>query len=209
MFDNKYSAYKFNIVGNKYWDLQENRIKALKYLIEEDMKIPIEKIPLYLTLENLRKHSNTMRHILKKYYNNNLWLWVNEVYPGKFIEEDFNITVIRNIFDSAEEHIIHDILISKFKNVIYNQRNTKNTITIAGMQPDWFVFTDNGVWVIEYFGIDVDYGEYNKRISDYKKKMLSKIEKYKKLEWLGKIYIYPKDLKENFKGLKEKLKSIV
>lgn len=208
IYDNKYPAYKFNISSQKYWIDKKHRIQALKYLIEEDLKIPLEKVPLYLTLESLRKHSNTMRNILKKYYDNNLWLWVNELYPNRFDEEDFNITVIRHVFDSAEEAIIHDVLISKFKNVIYNQRNTKNTITLLSMQPDWFIFIEQGVWIVEYFGIAVNQGEYNQRIKDYKEKMLSKIEKYKTLSNYGMIYIYPDDLKDNFKGLYEKLNDI-
>jgi hypothetical protein len=207
-YNNKYPAYKFNIISRNYWKVKDNRIQALKYLIEEDMKIPIEKIPLYLTSENLRKQSSTMRNVLRNCYDNNLWNWVNEIYPGKFIEEDFNITVIRNVFDSAEEHVIHDILVEKFDNVIYNQRNTKNTIKILGMNPDWFVFTDNGIWVIEYFGIGIETKEYNSRVEFYKKKMEKKFEKYKKLNWLGKVFLFPNDLKDNFNGLEEKLKLI-
>ena len=208
-YNNEYPAYKFTIKSVNYWLNRENRIRALKYLIEEDMKLLIEKVPLYLTLENLRRHSNTMRSLLRKYYDNNVWNWVNEVYPGRFDEGDFNITVIRNVFDSAEEHIVHDILIGKFKNVIYNQRNTKNTITIKGMHPDWIIITDNGIWVVEYFGISVDQREYNKRVTDYKEKTLSKISKYKCLKWLGTVYVYPDDLKDNFKGLEDKLKVVV
>jgi len=209
LFENKYPAYKFNLHPGKYWDDKDHRVISLKHLIEEDMKIPLEKIPLYLTLENLRKNSSTLRNVARKYYKNNLWKWVNEVYPDKFIEEDFNIAVIRNVFDSAEEHVIHDILKSKFNNVIYNQRNSDNTITINHMQPDWFIFTNNGVWVVEYFGIDIEHGNYNERIDYYQKKTKSKLDRYKDMNWLGKIYLYPDDLKNNFKGLEEKLKVIV
>lgn len=208
VFNNILYCYKFKGGYEIFWKTKENRIFALKQLIENDMEILIEKVPLYLTLENLRKHSSTMRNVLKKYYDNNIWLWVNELYPDRFVEEDFNITVIRNVFDSAEECQVHDILIGRFKNVIYNQRNTKNTITILGMQPDWFIFTDNGIWVIEYFGISIKHKRYNQRIEDYQNKMLSKIEKYKTLKWLGKIYVYPDDLKDNFKGLYDKISGI-
>jgi hypothetical protein len=209
VFEYKFISYKFKGGYKKHWINEANRNIALKQLIEVDMKIPIDKIPLYLTLENLRKQSNTMRNILKKYYNNNIWLWINEIYPNYFNEEDFNVTVIRHVFDSAEESLIHDILISKFKNVLYNQRNIKNTISILGMQPDWFIFTNNGVWIIEYFGISVEHNTYNKRTEDYKKKTISKIDKYKTLNWLRTVYIYPEDLKNNFKGLEDKLNVIV
>lgn len=209
-YDEKYPAYKFKIQAVNYWKNRDNRIKALKYLIEEDMKIEIEKIPLYLTLTSIRNiGTTTMYNLLKKFYKKGLWEWVNEIYPDKFTEEDFNISVVRNMFDSAEEHIIHDILISKFENVIYNQRNTKITIKIKGMNPDWLIITDNGVWIIEYFGIDVKQKNYNKRITTYKKKALSKIDRYEELKWLGKVYVYPDDLKNNFEGLKDKLKAIV
>lgn len=208
VYNHSYLSYKFKGGYKVFWENKENRILALKQLIEDDMRIPLEKIPLYLTLENLRKHSGTMRNVLKKYYDNNLWLWVNELYPDIFTEEDFNITVIRHVFDSAEEATIHDLLTDMFKNVLYNQRNTKNTITLLGMQPDWFIFTERRVWIVEYFGIAVDHREYNQRIKDYKEKMLSKIEKYKTLSNYGMIYIYPDDLKDNFKGLYEKLNDI-
>jgi hypothetical protein len=157
----------------------------------------------------MRKQSNTLYYLIKKYYKNNLWIWVKEVYPDYFLEEDFNVTVIRNVFDSAEEHVIHDYLTGIFKNVLYNQRNTLNTIIIAGMTPDWFIFTDNGIWIVEYFGITNERADSNKRIHDYQEKTLSKIEKYEKLSWLRKIYVYPDDLKDNFKGLSDKIKVIV
>lgn len=207
-YDNIYPAYKFKIHSKNYWDNKDNRVNALKYLIEQDMKIIIEKVPLYLTLENLRKQSNTLRNILRNYYDNNLWLWVNELYPDRFVEEDFNVTVIRNVFDSAEESLIHDVLINSFKNVIYNQRNTKNTIKILDMIPDWVIITDNGFYIVEYFGISIDHKNYNQRIEDYKIKTLSKIDKYESLKWLRAIYVYPEDLKDNFKGLKDKINVI-
>jgi hypothetical protein len=208
LFEDKYPAYKFKSNGFKYWDNKENRIKALKYLIEVDLKLQLEKVPLYITLTALRTHgTTTMYGICKKYYKC-LWEWVNEVYPNKFEEQDFHIHVIRNNFDSMEEAEVHDILKSKFKNVIYNARNTENTIEFEGMIPDWFVFTNSKVWIIEYFGINAKHGEYNQRISDYKEKTLKKIEKYVKIDGYGKIYLYPEDLKNGFEGLHKKLEEI-
>lgn len=208
--NHKYPGYKFKITSINYWKNAENRKFDLQWLIEKDMKIPIEKIPLYLTLENLRKNSGTLRNVARNYYKSNLWIWVNEIYPDKFIEEDFNVTVIRNIFDSAEEHVVHDILKGKFDNVIYNQRNTENTITINGMVPDWFIVTENRLWVVEYFGIAPQQVSYNNaKVDYYKEKMKSKIERYESMKWLGKVYIYPDDLKDNFKGLEKKLKVVV
>ena len=75
---------------------------------------------------------------------------------------------------------------------------------------DWFIVTDNKLWVIEYFGIAPQQVIYNnnEKIKYYKKKMMSKIDKYERMKWLGKVYIYPDDLRDNFKGLEDKLKVI-
>ena len=208
LYDNKYVAYKFKIRGDKYWDIKENRIRALKYLIEEDMKVPLQKVPLYITLTALRNNGgHTMYNVCKKYYKN-LFEWVNEIYPDRFEERDFDIHYIRNNFDSIEEAEIHDILKKEFKNVIYNPRNTDRTIVIDGMIPDWFVFTKNKCWIIEYFGMNVERVTDNRRITEYQEKTKNKIEKYKKLVGYGKVYLYPEDLKDNFRGVYDKIKKI-
>jgi hypothetical protein len=207
IFNNQLLPYKFKKV-RVFWTIKENRGIALKKLIEEDMQLEIEKIPLYLTKEIMRKKSNTMRDVLRKYYHNELFPWIDEVYPGRFNESDFNIGVIRNKFDSAEEHLIHDYLKRKFKNVLYNQRDTDNTIKIMGMIPDWFIITEKSVWIVEYFGMDNKSKSYNKRSEDYKNKTNSKIDRYKSITCAGKIYVFPQDIKGNLEGLEEKLKVI-
>jgi hypothetical protein len=208
LYDNKYPAYKFKIPGFKYWDSKENRIRALKYFIEEDMKIQLEKVPLYITLTVLRdKGTSTMYNVCKKYYNS-LFDWVNEVYPEKFDPKDFDIHYIRNNFDSIEEAEIHDILKKKFKYVMYNPNNTDRTIKIDGKVPDWFVFTKNKCYIVEYFGLLVDRETDNSRVNDYKERTEDKIEKYDRLDGYGKVYILPDDLKDNFGGLMEKLELI-
>lgn len=210
LYDNKYPAYMFGGGYQKYWKSQDNRDKALKYFIEQDMKISIEKIPLYITLTSLRNNgTNTMYSVCKKYYKN-LYEWVNEVYPDVFDPRDFDIHYIRNDFDSIDEAEIHDVLNDMFKNVIYNPRNTDRTIVIDGMIPDWFIFTDIRCYIIEYFGMDVGMDTDNKRISEYQEKTKHKIEKYNNdIKNYGKLYIFPDDLKDNFSGLKEKLKMII
>ncbi len=209
LYDNKYGAYKFNFPGIKYWGNKSNRIKALKYLIEEDMKVQIEKVPLYITLTALRNSgSSTMYNVCKKYYKN-LFEWINEVYPGRFNERDFDVHYIRNDFDSIDEAEIHDILKERFKNVIYNPRNTDRTINIEGMIPDWFVFTDIRCYIVEYFGLAIDRDIDNSRVNEYQEKTKNKIDKYNKINGYGKVFIFPDDLRDNFSGLKEKLKIII
>lgn len=173
------------------------------------MKIPVDKIPLYLTKFNLQKKSNTLYYLLynRKYYKN-LWEWVNDCYPQKFILADFEINPYRCNFDSMEESQIYDILKNTYKNTIYNQRNTERTIEIDRMIPDFITFTKNNTYLIEYFGLYVKNRSDNKRISDYRNKTEEKINKYNKLNNYKTIFLYPTDLDNNFKGLHSKLKEI-
>ena len=207
LYNNKYSAYKFNIRGDKYWDIKDNRIRALKYFIEEDMKIELDKVPLYITLTSLRnKGTNTMYNVCKKYYKS-LFEWVEQVYPSRFDPKDFDIHYVRNDFDSIEEAEVYDIIKKEFKNkVIYNPNNTDRTIKIEGKVPDMFLFAKDRCYIVEYFGLDMERNtSHNSRIEDYKERTEDKIEKYDKLDGYGKLYIFPDDLKDNFKGLMDKL----
>jgi len=211
LYDNKYPAYKFNTSGgDKYWGIKENRIRALKYFIEEDMKIELDKVPLYITLTALRnKGTTTMYSVCKKYYKS-LFEWVNEIYPDRFDPKDFDIHYVRNDFDSIEEAEVHDILSKEFKHkVIYNPNNTDRTIKIGGKVPDWFVFGIDKCYVVEYFGLNLDRNtSHNSRIEDYKERTEGKIEIYEQLDGYGKVFIFPDDLKDNFSGLMEKIKLI-
>jgi len=209
-YDNKYVPYKFKSGFQKYWTKQHNRINALKYFIEEDMKIELEKVPLYITLTALRnKGTSTLYTVCKNYYSS-LFEWINEVYPRKFNPRDFDIHYIRNDFDSIEEATVHDILKEKFKHkVIYNPNNTDRTIKIEGKVPDWFVFGMDKCYIVEYFGLNLDRNtSHNSRIEDYKERTEGKIEIYNELDGYGKVFIFPDDLKDNFSGLMEKLELI-
>lgn len=211
LLDNKYGAYKFKkVVGQNYWKNKEKVNQALKFYIEEDQKIPLEKIPLYVTLNNLQKNARTLYNIIHdKRFHKTLFEWVNDVYPNMFDERDFSIGSIRNYFDSNEEEIVYNYLKDRFKNVIYNKRNCENTINLKGIIPDYIIFTDNSCWLVEYFGLYVPekMGE-SKRISDYVKKTDKKINTYKTIRH-NKIFIYPNDLLDGMKGLEEKIKDIV
>ena len=209
LYENKYPAYKFKIRGDKYWDVIDNRIRALKYFIEEDMKIELDKVPLYITLTALRdKGGHTMYNVCKKYYKS-LFDWVNEVYPNKFDPKDFDIHYVRNDFGSIEEAEVHDILNKEFKHkVIYNPNNTDRTIKIGGKVPDWFIFGMDKCYIVEYFGLIINRDSDNSRLNDYKERTKGKIEMYEQLDGYGKVYIYHEDLDNNFSGLMEKLKMI-
>lgn len=208
-YDDKYPAYKFNIASVNYWKKKENRVMALKYLIEEDMKLEIEKIPLYLTITSIRNiGTTTMYTVLKNYYSG-LYEWVNEVYPNVFDPKDFDINYMRNEFDSIDEHTIDEILRDNFDNVLYNPKHNEHTVKLVGKIPDWFIFTTTGVIVVEYFGLWVKKrGMYNSRTRDYIISSKDKIEKYKTLQGYKFLYIFPEDLDNNYEGLYKKIEDV-
>lgn len=206
--DRSYGGYRYKINGVNYYKEKENRIFDLKWYIENELKVEIEKIPLYLTVTSLHNNALTLYNVFRKYYVNLYW-WVNEVYPDRFIEADFNVGLIRNEFDSIAENQIHNVLKNNLNNVIYNQRNTDNTITVGGYNPDWIVITDHGCWIVEYFGWYDEKLSYNPRVEKYIEKTHKKIDKYGELNNINKLYIYPYDLKNGYLGLLEKIKNIV
>jgi len=210
-FNNQYASYKFkSVIGQRYWKDRDNVDLTMRYFIEQDIKIPIEKIPLYVTKMNLQMKASILYNILReKRFDSSLFEWINRLYPDKFIEEDFAVGIIRNEFDSMEEKMVHDMLKQEFKNVVYNNRNSENKVNIMGMMPDWFIFTDLNIYIVEYFGIEKDQKSKNKRIAYYLDKTERKLKKYSVLPYAEKIYLYPSDIKGDCEGFKEKIKVIV
>lgn len=205
--DRKYPAYKFKIQSVNYYKDKQHRIDDFKWFIENDLRVPIEKIPIYLTKSILQTNAPTLRRVLRKYYNNNIFKIVNECYPNTFIENDFGITKTREKFDSDAEEQIDDILRKKFDNVLYNSRKQEQCLKIQGMIPDWILFTDKGCYIVEYFGLYAESKE-STMIKKYVEKTHEKLKKYESINGYNKLFIYPEDLKNNFSGIYEKIDNI-
>jgi hypothetical protein len=211
-YDYKYAGYKFKIASVNYYKDINARIFDMKYLVEKDLKIEILKIPLYITKTMLHEQYSPLYLVLnKKCYDGSLFKWIDECYPNKFIELDFNMNQYRNVFDSFQEAQVDRILRNYCENVIYNVRNSDNEISILDMKPDWIILSRKGTILVEYFGLYANGGkEYKERLEIYKNKMDKKYIKYRELLKIGykHLYIYPDDLKNNFEGLHKKLKTI-
>ncbi|MGG3890342.1 hypothetical protein [Metabacillus fastidiosus] len=206
----KFAGYKYKIRTTNYYKNESNVIFDLKWLIENDLKVEESKVPLYLTKNVLQKKSQPLYHHIVTNKNGSIFEWVDKIYPNKFIEADFEINAYRNEFDSDTESFIHELLKSKFNNVVYNQKHSEKTITLDGMIPDWFVFTENGVWIVEYFGMYIErQKDTSSRINDYIDRTHEKIEKYKKMKNYNCIFLYRDDIDDDFLGCREKLKEIV
>jgi hypothetical protein len=205
----QYPGYKFKPKTTNYYKNESNVLFDLKYLIEQDMQLTIDKIPLYLTKYVLQKRCGTLYNFIVSNKHGTIYEWVNKLYPNKFCREDFEINPYRNEFDSDTEAFIHEILVEEFgNNVIYNQRNNQNTVKLKSKIPDWFIFTDNGVWVVEYFGmLDERYTE-NSRIRDYKMKVKDKLSTYENLKGYNFLYLYKSDIEDDYAGIRKKIAEV-
>lgn len=209
-YNYQYAGYLFKTKSSNYYKKDDNVLFDLRYLIEEDMKLKIDKIPLYLTKNVLQKKCNPLYNYIITKGNGTIFEWVNRLYPDKFIEADFEINAYRNEFDSDTECFIHEILCDKFgSNVLYNPKHTDRTVTLNGMIPDWIVINENGTYIIEYFGMYAkrQYGK-SSRVTDYIDKTHRKIEKYNQMKNFNYVFLYPKDIEDDFKGCREKIEKI-
>ena len=205
----EFAGYMFKTKSVNYYHNEENVMFDLAYLIEKDMKIEIDKIPLYVTKNVLRIKCLPLYNYIITKNNGSLFYWFDRLYPNKFIETDFDINAYRLEFDSDTEAFIHDILKDKFKNrLIYNQRNGEREIRLNGMSPDWFIFTDNGVWIVEYFGMFNWKNRNNSRTRGYIRKTINKLRRYREVTGYNKLFLYLEDTYDDYRGIVEKVKVI-
>lgn len=206
-FDFKYAGYRFSLYSSAYYNNINNVLFDLRYLIEKDLKLKDEHISL-LTRNTIRRHSSSLYTYIFVNKHKSLYDLINLLYPNKFNEEDFEAK--NNGFDSSIEYCINEILKENFKNVFYNQRNIESTIRIDNLIPDWFIFSDNGVWIVEYFGLydENQYGEYNV-ITEYIDKTKLKLKRYKKVNGYKFLFLYPSDIKKNYKGVYKVINKVI
>jgi hypothetical protein len=211
---NKWYQWEFKNTPKYFWTIKENRINALKQLCEERLYLDVVNIPNYMSYRYLVGFYHKFSLICDYYYNSNLFLWINESYPTLFTPEQFNQIISSDgvKLDSNDEKIIHEYLIKNFSEVNYYDNNQKNSykwhnnLTDENYIADWII---NNNIIIEYFGWynKYSYGKSN-LITDYIDKANRKIEYFSSLDNYNFIAFFPNDLKNNLKGVKEKLSII-
>lgn len=206
LWDYKYAGYQYRNIGNYYKFDENNFLRDLKFLVEEDLKIKIEKIPLYVTRGLLNKEYKSMNTHLKR-SGENLFYYYNQIYPGQFDEPDFVIGRYRNEFDSVEEQQVDDVLREYFDNVIYNY-NDANKVTLKGKNPDWFIMTEKGVWLVEYFGMYIESQKNNPIVASYIETTHEKLELYSEMEGYNFLLVYQSDIEKDFLGLRAKVEKM-
>ena len=124
-----------------------------------------------------------------------------------FDEPDFVIGNYRNDFDSIEEQQVDGVLREYFDSVIYNY-NDANKITLKGKNPDWFIMTEKGVWIVEYFGMYVERQIASPIVRSYIETTHEKIALYEEMKGYNFLFVYPNDIENGFLGLRNKLEDM-
>lgn len=205
-YDYKYPGYKFKILSSEYYNKKRNLIFELKYFIEKEKNITLDDIPYILTLKYLKDKNTVLYNVmLNGNIYNNLYEWINDCYPNKFIESDFNRKSI-SFFDSNIEEKVHTELLKLFENVLYNKRGILN-IRLGDAIPDWLIFTTRGTIISEYFGL---YEENSKTHMQkhYKERTFEKLKEYKTFKNYYFLFLYKEDIKDDFSGLKLKVENL-
>ena len=214
----KIREWELHMTPINYWSKKENRIKAFIELVEEKLLLNIDELPNVLSYSFFRKCYPKFASVVEKFYDYNIFNWIDEVYPDIFLPEDFKISIAIDgtKVNSKEELIIHNFLINnciinneicyggnkklgKYK--IYNEEDDEYYL------PDWVI--DN-YYIIEHFGMYYEEKAKQGHIiyEPYFYKTNRKVKFFNKLtENNNYVFIdtYPSDLDNNLYGLKNKL----
>ena len=196
-----------------YWKNYDNFLSAFNDFIcnlknNYDSNSIINMINDKFVYENFCK----LHSAKKLYFNDKTWHDISiDSKCGIVINEDGRISIDGTMLNSIEEKNVYDYIKFTLKiNIkpISIKRDKKYKFTNKEYNenyiPDFIIKNKNKPTIIEYFGF---YNENNKNkiFIEYANKTKRKIEYFNNLEGYNFIGLFPEDLKNNFKGVKEKL----
>lgn len=198
-------------VPNNYWNNKYNCYYHIREVIKNLKRKRIIDTDWEILLIPIQ--------ILKDYGLNSSLLY----FKGKEILLDYlsfnhvcipndKVPVFNNIkFDSFEECIVYKFIYYNITNKIVKiRRNNKyfNSQYNESYIPDFEIdLNNNKKIIIEYFGL---YDKDHKNMADgYTEKTKRKTEYYSSLDDIIFIGIYPNDIKDNFKGVKDKFNTLL
>lgn len=199
-----------------FWLNEENRLIALKQLIEDVLKINVKEIPLYMTHSYLKDTPYNKFCTICLLYYENFYSWVNQVYPNKFIEEDFVVYKSSDgtIFSSHEELRVYEHIKNNLCNKIKyigKSRHKKYNYDIGESRcfPDFVIekFLDKPI-IIEYFGFYQKKSQM-KRFKKYAEKTHVKIDFFNNNKDVYFIPLFKEDLYCEYKGINDKFAKIL
>ncbi len=201
--------WEFNMVSKDYWAIKENADQALKQLIELRLQLSIADIPKYISRTYFQFNYQKFMLPLYKFYDGNIFNWINSIYPNIFTCRDFGYIECLDgtIVKSLAEQMIHNYFISNSDNVKYINNKKGNEGSYGGTNyiPDWIV---NDNIVVEYLGLFKENKTNIEKYDNYRLKTKAKLKIANDSE-LTFVFIYESDLKNNLEGLKLKFKNFV
>lgn len=201
--------WEFNSTPHNFWNVKESSDIALKQLIESRLKLSINDIPKYISKNYFQFNYSKFMVPLIKLYNGNIFEWINSIYPNIFTCRDFGYIECLDgtIVKSLTEQMIHNYLISNYKNVKYitNQKENEGIYTNTKYIPDWIL---NGSIIVEYLGLYKENKTQINKYDDYHLKTKSKLKIAEKSK-LTFIFLYESDLKNNLQGIKQKINELI
>lgn len=214
-YPNRWFEWEFKNTPKNYWNNKNNRIKSLKQLFENKLNLDFDSIKNTISYSFLVKYYHKFSLICDQYYKSNIYKWINECYPNKFKPEDFKqiISSDGEKLDSIDEKIIHELFINQFDNVKYYNSNTSsinkwhNELEDENYVADWLI---NDNIIVEYFGwYNMSSYNKNKIFTEYINKANRKIKYFNNLSDYYFIDLYPKDLRNNLIGVKNKINKFI
>lgn len=82
LYLNKFKPWEYNCVGNNFWSNNNNRIDAIRWLIDDKLK---SKDILDIKYKDFT--DNKLQGLLRKYYDNNINKALEEAYPTLMLKD--------------------------------------------------------------------------------------------------------------------------
>lgn len=206
-----------------FWKDYNNFLELVKYYYDNIID-NYESLELYFTDNYICEYFSKLYGPKQKYYTNKTWQQILEDI-GVYYDFKYNVSYDGIILNSNEEvqlyNYIHNVLNIKTLKSIGFKRKGKYIFKYNNfkMCPDFVVEKiDKRVLdkplIIEYYGLynlkrKNKNTNYDEIINKYNLKTLSKNEYYKNNNEIYFIDLYPKDLKNGFEGVRNKLTSFL
>lgn len=217
-YDIKHWEFKF--VTAHFFKDKNNVREYLTWFIEVVLKSNINnsiEYSKYFTDNNLCALGfSRIVHIKKHFKYPNYFFMLKDLIDNNISDIGFNICKAKDgtLLDSNEEVILYEYIKHNIsKNIKAIGKSRKNMYENNGEKyaPDFelsCIDKDKKI-IIEYFGLYYENTYNNKILEEYKNKANRKIEYFSKLDNIMFVALYPNDLKNNFKGVSEKLASFI
>ena len=224
--------YDLKNVSLKYWQSKQNFDEYINYVLNEVIKINeltnIKKeLPIFFKYNRLDSRiENVLIYIRKYHHYKNILECLNILHPEYNLEpKDFSIyTGIdgKSTFYSFEEKIVFDF--------IYTNLNLKTIKAIGSGKkskyrfypnngqdeyycPDFYLDVINSIkldkpLIIEYYGLFDEKSNY-KLLVYYREKTIRKEIYYSNNKNIYYVGLYPKDLKNNCQGIRNKINNFI